>query len=113
MDPTSAVSQINQAIQIRQEVIAGLQPIDVSDLQNGQELISQLTQAEKDSITADQSYSAWMAGFSCGADLNVDVNYQEGNSASTRATGDKREFIALWNPLAANDGFRQYQEPDL
>ena len=105
MSPSDGESALGTAITTRQNAVAGLGSVDVSQVPNGAQMVGLLTQALNASITADQAYQSWMqdfakAGAPCGATPNQDSNYVAGNNASQTASTDKGSFLALWNPIA-------------
>jgi hypothetical protein len=111
--PASAETTVQQAINIRQNILHGLQTLDVSALPNGTQLVSDLTTAMQNSLDADNGYHAWMvdlvnSGNSCGSDPNQDTNYVNGGNASSAATTSKTAFLAIWNPMAPQYGQRTY-----
>ena len=80
---------------------------------NGAQLISTLTSAMRDSVTADQYYQDWMADFAsagspCGSSTSQNPNFAAGQQASAQATVDKDVFVSIWNPLAPSYGQRTY-----
>jgi hypothetical protein len=111
--PASAEATIQQAINTRQDILHGLQTLDVSELPNGTQLVSTLTTAMQNSLDADNDYHAWMAdlissGNSCGSNPNQDTNYVNGANASAAATTSKNAFLAIWNPMAPQYGQQTY-----
>jgi len=60
------------------------------------------------SITADRGFIGWMQDIQrkarCPVRTSTDASYQEGLRASARAVTAKKEFLALWNPLARKFG---------
>jgi serine/threonine protein kinase len=111
--PASAEATIQQAINTRQNILHGLQTLDVSGLPNGTQLVSTLTTAMQNSLDADNDYHAWMAdlvssGNSCGSNPNQDTNYVNGGNASAAATTSKNAFLAIWNPMAPQYGQQTY-----
>jgi hypothetical protein len=111
--PASAEGTIQQAINTRQNILYGLQALDVSGLPNGTQLVSTLTTAMQNSLDADNDYHAWMTdlvstGNSCGSNPNQDTNYVNGGNASTVATTAKNAFLATWNPMVPQYGQQTY-----
>jgi hypothetical protein len=70
----------------------------------------------QDSITADQDYQDWMAGFAssgtCGANPASDPSYAAGQQASVPATAAKKAFLNIWNPMAPSYGQKTYSSTD-
>jgi serine/threonine protein kinase len=111
--PASAEATVQQAINTRQNILHGLQTLDVSGLPNGTQLVSALTTAMQNSLDADNDYHAWMAdlvssGNSCRSNPNQDTNYVNGGAASSAATTSKNAFLAIWNPMAPQYGQQTY-----
>jgi len=79
-----------------------------SGLPGGAQLISALTAAMQQSVTADRYYQNWMAGYACGSDPGQDTNYLAGQHASAQATAAKKAFLAIWNPMAPSYGQKTY-----
>jgi hypothetical protein len=105
----SGIQALNQAIAVRQGIVAQLAGVPTGGLPQGGQLVAALTKAMQDSIAADTYYEGWMqdfaaAGDPCGSDPNGDSAYANGQAASAQATSDKDAFDALWNQLAVEYG---------
>ena len=111
--PSSGEAALQQAITTRQAILQGLATLDVSGLPNGAQLVSTLTTAMQNSLSADNDYHAWMAdlvnaGSACGSNASQDSNYVAGGTASSAATTSKTNFLAIWNPMAPRYGQQTY-----
>jgi hypothetical protein len=110
--PASGEAGLQHAISTRQHILNGLRTLSVSRLPNGTQLVSTLTTAMQDSITADREYRSWMVDFAssggtpCQSDPSQDPNYVAGANASGAATTAKNAFLAIWNAMAP-----RYRQP--
>ncbi len=112
------MSTLQQAITTRQNILTSIQGIPLDGLPNGPQLVSLLSQALRDSITADVDYEGWMVDFAnynyaCGSDQTVDSEYVAAQAASQQATADKNAFIAVWNPMAPAYNQKTYSDTDI
>ena len=102
--PASGEATLQQAISTRQQIVSGLRTLAPSGLPHGAQLVTRLTTAMQDSITADRDYQGWMAGVAssggCGSNPATDPSYAAGQQASGQATAAKNAFLAIWNPMA-------------
>ena len=102
--PASGEATLQQAISTRQQIISGLRTLAPSGLPHGAQLVTRLTTAMQDSITADRDYQGWMAGVAssggCGSNPATDPSYAAGQQASVQAAAAKNAFLAIWNPMA-------------
>jgi serine/threonine protein kinase len=107
--PASGEATLHRAISTRQQIIDGLGTLAPAGLPHGAQLISELTTAMQDSITADRDYQGWMADVastgSCAANVSGDPNYAAAQNADVQATAAKNAFVSVWNPMAP--GYRQ------
>lgn len=107
--PASGEATLQRAISTRQQIINGLGTLAPAGLPHGAQLISELTTAMQDSITADRDYQGWMADVastgSCAANPSGDPNYAAAQNADVQATAAKNAFVSVWNPMAP--GYRQ------
>ena len=81
----------------------------MSAVPDGAQLVSTLTQAMQDSITADKDDQSWMAnsagsGRPCGSDPSQDSSYAASQRASAAATTAKSAFVAIRDPMAPRYG---------
>jgi hypothetical protein len=115
--PASGQASMQQAINTRQDILNGLRTLSPSRLPNGAQLISALTAAMQQSVTADRHYQNWMAdfarlGYACGSDPSQNTNYLAGQNASAQATAAKKAFLDIWNPMAPSYGQKTYSHTD-
>jgi len=114
--PASRQATLQQAIGTRQHIISGLAALSPAGLPHGAQLISALTTAMQDSITADQDYQNWMASFAssgtCGGNPASDPSYAAGQQESVPATAAKNAFLNIWNPMAPSYGQTAYSSTD-
>jgi Protein kinase domain len=110
--PASGQASMQQAINTRQDILNGLRTLSPSGLPNGAQLISALTAAMQQSVTADRYYQNWMAGYACGSDPSQNTSYRAGQNASAQATAAKSAFLAIWNPMAPSYGQKTYSYTD-
>ena len=115
--PASGQASMQQAINTRQDILNGLRTLSPSGLPNGAQLISALTAAMQQSVTADRHYQNWMAdfarlGYACGSDPSQNTNYLAGQNASAQATAAKKAFLDIWNPMAPSYGQKAYSHTD-
>jgi serine/threonine protein kinase len=113
--PASGEATIQQAINTRQDILQGLQTLDVTGLPNGTQLVSAFRTAMQNSLKADNDYHAWMAdlvssGNACGSNPNQDSNYTAAGTADTASTSSKDAFLAIWNPMAPRYGQQTYTD---
>jgi serine/threonine protein kinase len=115
--PASGQASMQQAISTRQDILNGLRTLSPSGLPSGAQLISALTAAMQQSVTADRYYQNWMADFArlryaCRSDPGQDTNYLAGQNASAKATAAKKAFLDIWNPMAPSYGQKTYSRAD-
>jgi hypothetical protein len=110
--PASGQASMQQAINTRQDILNGLRTLSPSGLASGAQLISTLTAAMQQSVTADRHYQNWMADFACGSDSSQNTNYLAGQNASAEATAAKKAFLDIWNPMAPRYGQKTYSYQD-
>jgi len=110
MPPTTGIGLMNQAISQRQAVMNRLGSLPVNAIPNGPTLLADFKQVLQHSITADQDFIGWMqhiqnAG-TCPVPTATDPSYQAAFRESSLAGAAKKNFLALWNPLAS-----QFSQP--
>ena len=115
--PSSGEATIQQAIDTRQRILSGLQTLSPATLPHGAQLISELSAAMQNSVTADQDYQGWMedsggSGGGCATNSAQDSNYQAAQNASGQATAAKGDFLNIWNPMAPGYGQKTYTNSD-
>lgn len=108
MTPSTGISLMNQAISQRQAVITRLGSLQVNAIPGGQALLADLKQVLQHSITADQDFTGWMQDIqnagTCPVGTSTDASYRAALRESTLAVTAKKQFLALWNPLASHFG---------
>ena len=110
--PASGQASMQQAISTRQDILNGLRTLSPSGLPNGAQLISALTAAMQQSVTADRYYQNWMADYACGSDPRQNAGYLAGQDASAKASAAKKAFLDIWNPMAPSYGQKTYSYQD-
>jgi hypothetical protein len=81
-------------------------------------MLQDLNGAWQASYQTDQDYAAWAQDESnsssgCIPDDNADSSLLAAAGPNDRATADKKAFVILWNPIAAQYGLPSYQWSDL
>jgi hypothetical protein len=107
MVPSTGISLMNQAISQRQNVIGRFGSLSVNAIPDGHAMLADLKRVLQRSITADRGFIGWMQDIqaaTCPVNTSTDASYQQGFRASTRAVTAKKEFLALWNPIARKFG---------
>jgi hypothetical protein len=75
-------------------------------------LLQALTNAWQASVQADQDFAQWAqdeASQTCVPNDQSDPGYQAATGPDNQATADKKAFVSLWNPIAAQYGLATYQ----
>ncbi len=113
-NPQDGIAQLQTAINERDAVIHNLGAIPLVSLPNGPQMLAALNTGLQASIEADRHYIDWMNDMlSQGSCPIRDTAFQAASTASQQATGAKRTFVALWNPIAVKYSLPQYAEKDL
>jgi hypothetical protein len=74
-------------------------------------MLQALTSAWQASATADQDFARWAQdelSRGCTQNDQADPNFQAAASPDAQATTDKKAFVNLWNPIAAQYGLTSY-----
>ncbi|PWI45908.1 hypothetical protein [Streptomyces sp. ICBB 8177] len=114
----TSASDLRTAAGQRGDLVTKLSQLDLGQLPNHAELVSQLTIAWKASAAADKHYAAWAdevagkKGCQKGHAKNT-VEAQRGNVSSGEATLAKKRAADLWNPIAQRYGLTQRQYTQL
>jgi len=111
MAPAAAINLMYRAIIRRQRALERLSRLTVSAIPGGAEMASDLRDAFRQSIAADQNVIGWMQDVQesrCPVSPRNDLSFQAGLRAAARATAAQRSFLARWNPAA-----RRYRQPTL
>ena len=109
MVPSTGISLMNQAISQRQAVMSRLGSLSFNAIPHGPQMLADLKRVLQRSVTADHGFIGWMQDIqaaACPVNTSADAPYQQGISASARAVTAKKEFLALWNPIA-----RKFSQP--
>jgi hypothetical protein len=106
-----AVGQIQRAITGRQRELSQASGLSTGALPNGTALMSDLTQALRYSVNADNGYLSWaqQQEASCQPGTAVNVDPADNNGATTYKT----MFVGLWDPIAARYGLTQFAESQI
>jgi len=111
MAPAAAIGLMYRAIIRRQRALDRLDRLTVSAVPSGGLMASDLRDALRQSIAADQDVIGWMQDVQesrCPVSPQQDLSFQAELRAAARATSAQRSFLARWNPLA-----RQYGQTTL
>jgi len=107
MAPAAAIGLMYRAIIRRQRALDRLDRLTVSAVPGGGLMASDLRNALRQSIAADQDVIGWMQDVQesrCPVSLQRDLSFQAGLRAAARATRAQRSFLARWNPVARRYG---------
>jgi len=107
MVPATGIGLMDQAISQRKTVIGRLGPLSVNVIPHGRAMLADLRRVLQLSITADRGFVGWMHDIqaaTCPVNTLTDASYQRAFRASARAVTAKKEFLALWNPIARKFG---------
>lgn len=106
------ITMMNQAIRQRRAIASQVGALPMAAVTNGQQLLTDFSDVLALSTSADRDFIGWMqdiqASSTCPASTATDVSYQAGLRESRRADTAKKEFLALWNPLASQFGEPAY-----
>ncbi|MBY8884882.1 hypothetical protein K7472_08475 [Streptomyces sp. PTM05] len=114
----TSASDLRTAAGQRDDLVTKLSHMDLGQLPDHAELVSQLTIAWKASAAADKHYAAWAdevagkKGCQKGHAKST-VEAQRGNASSGEATLAKKRAADLWNPIAQRYGLTQRQYTQL
>jgi hypothetical protein len=76
------------------------------------QMLQDLTNAWKESVTADQDLAAWAQDKSsqgCGLDDQSDPHYQAASGPDNQAKADKMAFVGAWNAIASEYALPSYK----
>jgi hypothetical protein len=91
----------------RQNLLNGLEGLNLSTLPSGSQLSQALAGAWTNSKASDQSYADWAGdelNNGCTINDTSDPNYQNAQSSDSQSTTEKTMFTNLWNPIATQYG---------
>ena len=107
-DLSSAVSQIQNAVNQRNAEYNQASALSTSALADGTIVKTDLTAALRSSLDADRDYLAWAQQLKLGcAAATQSSAYNAAYQADQQANAAKEAFIQVWNPVAAQYGIRQ------
>lgn len=111
------VTDLQRAAADRQRLLQEVQQLDVSALDGGAQLQSDLANAFQHSYDADNAYAAWaqdVENAGCtGSAPTDDTNMSAGDADSAQATTSKDAFIQDWQPIAGQYSLPVPAEGDL
>jgi hypothetical protein len=97
----------------RQQLLQQLADLPARSALSGP-MLQDLTGAWQASLEADQDFAAWAQDLVASCVPNQpDPNFAAANGPDLRATADKKAFLRLWNPLAAQYNLATYQQNKL
>ena len=108
-DLSSAVSQIQNAVNQRNAEYNQASALSTSALTDGAIVKTDLTAALRNSLDADRDYLAWaqqQLKLGC-APATQSSAYDAAYNADQQADAAKAAFVQVWNPVAARYGIRQ------
>jgi hypothetical protein len=100
----------------RQQQLDTLGSADLSALPQGEQLRGTLGDALRNALAADQGFVSWTAPTVSGGCANTAgrrAAYAQAQSASKRAQSAKKQFLAIWNPIASAQGLAQRSNTDI
>jgi hypothetical protein len=101
---------LDSAAAARQRLLAQLASLPGRSALSGR-MLQALTGAWQASATADQDFARWAQdelSRGCTQNDQADPNFQAAAAPDARATTDKKAFVNLWNPIAAQYGLTPY-----
>lgn len=101
---------LDNAAAARQRLLSQLASLPGRSLLSGQ-MLQALTGAWLASATADRDFAQWAQdelSKGCTQNDQADLNFQAAAAPDARATTDKKAFVNLWNPIAAQYGLTSY-----
>jgi hypothetical protein len=101
-----AVSTLDTVISDRQEQVTAVNGNVLSAIPDGSRIQTALLQVLQTSLDADRDWRNWAAAktTSCSKNDTGSAAYKAATTASSADTSAKKEFAALWNPVAATMG---------
>jgi len=111
---SAAEATMISAANTRESIGSSAARLSVSALPNGSSLINLLQQMMSASATADRYYAAWAPDVAnCSGNAAHTANFSAAEAASSQATALKRQFAAIWNPVASSAGLSPRNEDQL
>jgi hypothetical protein len=105
---SSDISQLKQIANERSQELTSAQELNVSAISGGATLKSQLVQALRVSLSADQDYVSWamqQKDDGC-AEGTTSQYFQDALALDSQAKADKDAFRSSWNPIAQKYGYQ-------
>jgi hypothetical protein len=112
----AALARMRDVGNERQQQLDAVGSADVSALPNGDQLRAALGDALRNALAADQAYVSWTAPTVSGGCANTArrrTAFAQGRAASDQAQAAKKNFLAIWNPIAAQYGLAQRSSTDI
>ena len=112
----TALSRMRDVGTERQQQLAAVGSADLSALPNGDQLRAALSDALRNALAADQAYVSWTAptvSAGCANTGRRRAAFAQGRAASDQAQAAKKRFLAIWNPIAAQEGLAQRSSTDI
>jgi hypothetical protein len=107
-DLSSAISQIQNAVNQRSTEYNQASALSTSALADGAIVKADLTAALRSSLDADRDYLAWAQQQKLGcAPATQSSAFNAAYQADTQANAAKEAFVQVWNPVAARYGIQQ------
>jgi hypothetical protein len=107
-DLSSAVSQIQNAVDQRSTEYDQASALSTSALADGTIVKADLTTALRSSLDADRDYLAWAQQLQLGCTPATQSSaYDAANQADMQANAAKEAFVQVWNPVATLYGIQQ------
>jgi flagellar basal body-associated protein FliL len=117
MTPATGITQLQQAITDRQNALAALGRLQVSEIPGGQVMRTNLGDVLQLSIAADRDFTAWMQDprttRNCPASTAQDAHYAAGVQTSAQAMQAKQQFLSQWNGIASQSGLPTFSTLDI
>jgi hypothetical protein len=101
---------LDNAAAAREQLLSQLASLSGRSALSGQ-MLQALTGAWLASATADRDFAQWAQdelSKGCTQNDQADPNFQAAHGPDTQATADKKAFVNLWNPVAAQYGLTSY-----
>jgi hypothetical protein len=100
----------------RQEQLSTIQSADLSALNDGESLRTELSAALTNALAADQAYVDWTAptvSNGCANTAARKAAFARGRAASDGAQAAKKRFLVIWNPIAVEEGLAERSSTDI
>ena len=113
---STALSDMRDVGTERQQQLHIAGGADLSALPNGEQLRTALSDALRNALAADRGFVSWTAPTVAGGCADTGrrrAAYAQAQAASTRAQEAKKRFLAIWNPIAAQQGLPARSNKDI